>query len=157
MEKKGRRVASSMCTDPSREEMIKDVKCSIKANVYLIHYYQDLIRDEPENHLSFQAYLREIDKRGDAIKEERRCLLSEYAKASKGEIPSLQKQNEELEIKLKTLRAGLTPAQQAVRREKKITKIKLKTKNLQEKIAALEQELRDADFDFDSDTEFEEC
>lgn len=153
MQKKGRRVASGITSDASRADKIRDVKETIKCNLALQHYYQLLLDDAPENHLSFQAYLRDIDARGEMIKEERRRLIDAYTRGANGEIPSLQKQNEELKVKLKTLRSQLSPEVQAARREKKVAKIKIKTNCLIKKIAALEQQLRDADFDFESDSD----
>jgi len=145
--KKGRKVSSGMTSEISRAEKIQDVRETIKGNEYLQHYYQLLLDDAPENHLSFQSYLKEIDVRLNAVKEERCQLVATFAKANNGEIPSLKKQNEELKIKLKALRATLTPQRQAARREKKVAKIKVKAKTLREKLVALEQELRSDGFD----------
>lgn len=154
-----------MTRDWSRAERAQDIKETLKCNKVLIHYYELLLNNEPENHLSFQAYLREIDVRGDAIKAERLRLIASFDKASNGSIPELQRHSEELREKLTTLRSQLSPQQQAVRREKKAArqekktvKMKAKAKSLFEKIVQLEKELKAADFDFDSfesDTEME--
>lgn len=148
---KGRSVAGNITSDFTHKDKIRDVKETIKCNEALIHYYELLLLDEPENHLSFQVYLRDIDARAEIIKEERRRLIASFDKASNGEIPDLQRANEELEKKLKVLRSQLSPEQQAAKREKKVAKIKIKTNCLIKKIAALEEQLRAADFDFDTE------
>ena len=144
---KGRTRASWMCTPISRAEKIQDVRNTIKCNNWLIHYYQLLLDNAPENHLSFQAYLREIDERGNAIKEERKRLIDAYTRGANGEIPALEKANEELEEKLKTLHSELSPAQQAAQREKKVARITVKAKSLRERLAQLDRELKDENFD----------
>lgn len=143
---KGQNVAGSITSDFTHKDKIRDVKETIKCNEALIHYYELLLLDEPENHLSFQEYLRDIEKRAEVIKEERRRLIASFDKASNGSIPDLQRSNEELEKKLKTLRSQLSPQQQAARHKKKIEKTKVKAKSLREKLAQLEQELKDEDF-----------
>ena len=147
---KGRKIAGSITSDISRADKIRDVKETIKCNEALIHYYQLLLDDAPENHLSFQEYLRDIDVRAEVIKEERRRLIATFDKASNGEISDLQRSQIELQVKLKTLRSQLSPEQQAAHREKKVVRIKGKAKTLIQKIAALEQELRDENFDFEA-------
>lgn len=142
---KGQKVAGSITSNIPNDEKIRGVKETIKLNTALIHYYELLLLDEPENHLSFQVYLRDIDARAEAIKAERRRLIASYDRGSNGEILSLQRHSEELEEKLKTLRAGLSPKQ----REKKIERVKVKAKNLREKLIQLERELKEDGFNVD--------
>lgn len=143
---KGQRVAGIITKDASRADKIQDVRETIKCNEYLIHYYELLLNDEPENHLSFQVYLREIDARGEVIKQERRDLIATFDKASNGEIPAIQQQQIGLQEKLKTLRAELSPERQAAKHKKKIDKTVHRTKVLREKLAQLERELKDENF-----------
>jgi len=127
----------SMVSPPERKERIADILETIKANEYLISYYTDFINPEHPT-CSFQVYLRELDKKAEAIKDERKALIATFDKASNGEIPSLRKQNDELAVKLKELKVDIRVKE--VRTKKRIHK----TKNLREKLAALERELQDA-------------
>lgn len=137
---KGKKKAGSITSDASRDEKIRGVRESIRVTEYLIHYYELLLDDAPENHLSFQAYLWNIDVRAEIIKAERRRLIASFDKASNGTIPNLQRSQRELEEKLKTLKAR-TPARARVAARKK-DRLASKAKTLREKLTALEQELR---------------
>lgn len=137
---KGKKQAGGITTPISRDEKIRGVKEAIRCDGYLIHYYELLLDDVPENHLSFQEYLRDIDERADVIKQERLRLIGSFNKASNGEMLVLQRHRVELEEKLKKLKAE-TPTRVRIEASKRERK-KKRARTLREKLTVLEQELR---------------
>jgi len=135
-----RKQDSSLVASIKRRERIAGIRETLKLNGYLISYYTDFINSKHPT-CSFQIYLRELDKKAKAIKEERKSLIASYDKASNGEIPSLRKQNEELRAKLKKLQID-TSGNEARRMNRKANKIK----DLRSRLAALEDQLKDAGF-----------
>lgn len=116
----------------NKDERVKDIRETLRAGEALIHYYQDLIN--PDSNCSLQVYLEQIDKKIKSLVADRRSLIAQHKKATNGEIPNLQRQQEELREKLTKLKVTMKVAK----------KIPIKIKDLREKIIALEQELYDA-------------
>ena len=118
----------------NQDERIKDLRETLRLNKYLVKYYLDLI--SPNSPCSYEIYKARLDKEAAAIREQQNDLEAKYAAANNGHIPELQRQVEKIEAKLKKLKIERAVAPGRIH----------KAKDLREKLAALEQQLKDEGF-----------